>query len=313
MAMAAFPVRGRHGGDQYSLEEVISVLSAQRLLIRGAVEFLEELDPGLDAQRVVIRVRSIEEGSLDWDLLVEIWGVYQTQITEKVVQGVEGAFDVDIPEQLEPLITLALLAVTYWGLRYAYDRVARRKAKDKKAPLAPAVHIEGNYNTVVNVISNTTNTTGEAVERALQGALQKDRLKVAKAAVDFVNPARKRVGAGVELDGTDVGIGSDTLAEVPSDAELARASEIQRIPLYGVAMSIRGTDQDSHTTGWRGLIEDDERFPKRLPIILDPAIDPEALANQQRVRADVTVEGEQFLDGSFVPRRIHMRAFTEPE
>lgn len=309
MATAVFPVRGRHEGNRYSLEEVISVLTAQRLLINEAVGLLEQLDPDFDAQRVVIRVVSIEEGSLAWDLAVEIWGVYQKQITEKVVKGVEGALDVDVPKELEPLLTLALLAVTYWGLRYAYDRVARRKAKDKEPAPAPPVHIEGNYNTVINVIANETNTTAGSVERALHATLEKDHQKVAKAAVDFVNPARRRNDAGVTFDGMSVDIGPDALAEVPSDAELARTSESKRIPLDGVELSIRGTDRDSHTQGWRGLIDGDDRFPKRLPIVLDPTIDRESLADFHRVNADIIVEGEQFMDGSFVPRRIHLRRF----
>lgn len=309
MAKAVFPVRGQHQGDRYSLEEVISVLTAQRLLINEAAKLLGYLDPDFDPQRVVIRVVSIEEGSLAWDLVVEIWGVYQTQITEKVVKGVEGALDVDVPKDLEPLLTLALLAVTYWGLRYAYDRVARQKAKDKEPSPAPPVHIEGNYNTVINVIANQTDMTEPAVERALYTSLEKEGRKVAKAAVDFVKPARRRSGAGIAFQGTPVDIGPDVLAEVPSDAELARTSEIKRIALDGVELSIRGTDRDSHTQGWRGLIDGDDRFTKRLPIVLDPTINRESLADYHRVIADIVVEGEEFMDGSFVARRIHLHRF----
>lgn len=308
MAVAKFPVRGHHEGEKFTLEEVISTLSAQRILINEAVQFLEELDTEFVARNVVIRVITIEEGSLAWDLLVELWGVYQKQITEKVTGNIEEAFDVDIPDQLEPLLALALMAVTYWGLRYAYDRVARRKTKDEEEPPPPAIHIEGNYNTVVNIIAAKTDTYPERVKDALNLSAVPDRAKIAKAAVDFVRPARRRPGEGIVVDGTP-GVSSPAVAEVPSDAELARTSEVIRANLDDAELSIRGTDRDNQTSGWRAVIEDDDRFPKRLPLVLSPAVDPEALANFQRVRAAVTLEGDQFMDGSFVPRKIHLQSF----
>lgn len=312
MVVARFPVRGRHEGEKFTIEEVIATLTAQRTLIGEAVHFLEELDPEFVARNIVIRVIAIEEGSLIWDLVVEIWGAYQKQITEKVTGNIEEAFEVDIPDQLEPLLSLALLAVTYWGLRYAYDRVARKKAKDQEESPSPAIHIEGNYNTVVNILAGKTDTYPDRVKDALNLSAASDRAKIAKAAVDFVRPARRRPGEGIVVEGTP-GVSAPAVAEVPSDAELARTSEVIRINLDDAELSIRGTDRDSQTSGWRAVIEDDERFPKRLPLVLSPAVDPESLADFQRVRAAVTVEGDQFMDGSFVPRRIHLKAFEPAE
>lgn len=312
MPITSFPFRGRYEGHGFTVEDVISALSAQRLLIREAVEFLEELDPDFDATKVVIRVVAIEESSLIWDLLVEIWGTYQEQITEKVTGNIEKALDVDIPETMEPLVALAVVAVTYWGLRYAYDRVARRKTKDREAPLPPAVNIEGNYNTVVNIIADTAHSSPMQVEKALNEALHPQRMKIAKAATDFVRPAVLRGGDGMTVEGAP-GFDRATIAEVPSDAELARTSEMVRLNIPAARLSIRGTDRDSQVTGWRALIEDDDRFPKRLPLILSPDVNPEQLADYPHIIGDVVVEGEQFLDGSYIARRIHLRGFTLPE
>lgn len=304
MPVSHFPFKGRYEGDNFSIEEVISSLSAQRLLIGKAVDFLEELDPDFAAERVVIRVISIEEGSLDWNLLVTIWIAYQTGITEKVAGGIEGIMGVDIPDGAEPWVALVTMAVVFWGLQSVYDRVQRRKVRDKEEVPPPAIHIEGSYNTVIQLVADRANTSAEHVDRALTEALTKDRSKVAKAAADFVRPAKRR-DEGISIDGAP-DVSPDLVREVPSDAEIAKISETEYVPLKGVTLSIRGTDRDSHQAGWRALVEDDDRFPKRLPLILSPAINLEDLADHHRVIATAQVEGDRFVGGKFVPRRIHL-------
>lgn len=247
---------------------------------------------------------SIEEGSLDWNLLVTIWIEYQSGITEKVTGGIEGALGVDIPDGAEPFVALATMAVVFWGLQFAYERVTRRKVRDKEEVPPPAIHIEGDYNTVIQLVADKANTSAEHVDRALTQAFSKDRSKVAKAATDFVRPAKRR-GEGISIDGAP-DVSPELISEVPSDAEIAKISETEYLPLKDVTLSIRGTDRDSHQAGWRALVEDDDRFPKRLPLILSPAINLEDLADHHRVIATAQVEGDRYFGGKFVPRRIHL-------
>ena len=58
-------------------------------------------------------------------------------------------FGIDIPADLEPLVTLGTLAVGYWVARFAYEKV-RGGPKD----VQPATRIEGDYNTVINLIGS---------------------------------------------------------------------------------------------------------------------------------------------------------------
>jgi integrase len=214
------------------------------------------------------------------------------------------ALGVDIPEAYEPFVALATMAVVFWGLQYAYDRVRRRKEHDKEKRPAPSVHIEGSYNTVVQLVAEHVDMSQEKVERALNEALFNDRAKVAKAATDFVRPAKFR-NSSISVIGAPE-VTRETVAEVPSDAEMAKTSEVESIRLNEVLLSIRGTDRDNHQAGWRALIENDDRFPKRLPLVLSPAINLEDLANHVRVEANVVVEVERFFDGNIIPRRIHL-------
>lgn len=306
MPVSHFPFRGNYEGSDFTIEEVISSLTAQKQLIRRAVSVLEEVDHDYDAQRVVIRVIAISEGSLFWDLVVEIWGTYQHPITEKVTGSIEKALGVDIPETYEPLVAIATVAVIYWGLRYAYDRVATRKERDEPNQ-KPAIHIEGNYNTVVQLLAAETSSSPELVQKAIDTALFQDRTKVAKASTDFVRPAKKR-DSSISVDQA-FEVSAETLREVPSDAELTRIAEPFFIELRDTPLSIRGTDRDSQQAGWRGLVENDDRFPRRLPLVLSPTIDPEVLADHARVSANMTIEGERYFDGAQQPRKIHLQSY----
>lgn len=309
MDRRSFPVRGRYEGDNYTIDDVIRSLGAQKVLIAQAVRFLEHVDDDFDARKIVIRVVSIEEGSLLWDLMVEIWGTYQDPLTEKVTGSIEEAFGVDVPEAMEPLVALATLAVIYWGLRFAYDRVSKRHKKEDGKPLPAPIHIEGNYNHVVQIIAAAADTSGQAIERALDRSVYAEGRKVAKAATEFIAPAKRNGNQRIFVEGAPP-ITEEVVKEVPSEAELSQTSTPMTIPLDDVALSIRGTDRDSKASGWRAFIDDDDRFPKRLSLILGLDIDPEELANHAAVRADVDVEGDESFDGAFVAKRIHLKRFS---
>ena len=140
-----FKHSGKYTSGTFTVDEVIASLSAQKVLVEEGLNFLAELDPDFTLDKVTIRVDSLITGSLFWDLLVEVYGEYQTQIEEKVVGSLEEMFGVDIPPEYEGLVTLAALAVTYVVARYAYDRVARSKGQSPSA--APT--ISGDNNIVI--------------------------------------------------------------------------------------------------------------------------------------------------------------------
>jgi len=307
LAVTSYPFRGKIEGSDFTIDEVISSLASQKILIQQAVQVLEGLDPNYDPQKLVIRVISVQQGSLLWDILVEIWGVYQKDLIEGVTGSIEDATGLDIPDAYEPLVAIAVMAVVYWGLRYAYDRVSKRKEKASGLKQEPAIHIEGNYNTVIQLVAERIEAEPQRVERVLDETLMSDRTKVAKAAVDFVRPARRR-GTSIKVANAPE-VTAEVLGEVPSETDLNRTADQVFTSLEDATIQIRGTDRDSLHAGWRGLIEGDDRFPKRLPIHLSPTINPEELANIPRIQAAATVEGEQFFDGSYVPRRIHLHAY----
>lgn len=81
-------------------------------------------------------------------------------------------------------------------------------------------------------------------------------------------------------------IPASTVKEVPDNVDFEPYEVDQRHP--DVDVEIRATDLDSSSKGWaaiiRGLID------RRVKLLLDEDITPEALAGRFKVRADVSVK-----------------------
>lgn len=305
----AFKHSGKYTAATFTIDEVIASLAAQKVLIEEGVNFLAQLDPDFDLDKVTVRVESIKTGTLGWDLLVEVYGKYQTSIEDRVTGSLEEMFGIDIPPEYEGLVTLGTLAVTYVVARYAYDRVFRIRGDGSAA--APV--ITGDNNVIIQQISSVVGQDPLFIEKALERSLppSKRRTLIPKVA-DFLRPSKKDKSAKIEMQNAP-DIEASALAEFPSDADLAAVDDSTIIDLEGATLDIRGTDRDKINTGWGAVILGEDRFPKRLPMDLYPTVNPEELAKHQRVVANLAIECERLPDGNLKPKRIHLLSYVEPE
>lgn len=301
-----FPHRVEYEADARSIDDVIATLTAQkRLLEQGAALFCGVA--GIELERVEIRVVEVSEGSLFEELVIQVYGTYQTQIEDHVIGRIETMLGVDVPSEWEPIVALGSLAVTYWVARFAYDSV-RGKRKDRPA----STHIEGDYNTVINNIASRMNVDPGRIEGVLEGQLPPAKRRgLLKPVTDFLNPARRNRGTKIKVDNFGE-ISPETIAEYPTDAELAEIDVKRNLDIPGATVEIRATDKDHSKSGWAGKIVGDRRFPRRLPMDLYPTVDAEALARFDQVRADVILEGLAQEDGTFKAKRIHILNVLEP-
>lgn len=207
---------GKYTGGRFYIEEIIDSLIAQRELLKAGAASLAEIEGEIEIDDLKIIVEKIETDSLFWDLLVELNAKYQDSITPVVVEGVERMFGVDVPEDMEPLLSLLALAVTYMVARYAYERVLRSKGGG-----APSVHITGEGNVVIQNIAQIVHQSPEVVEAALERAIPPGRRRnlISKVA-DFLRPSRRQSGERIEIVGAPP-ISPEALREFPSDAALA--------------------------------------------------------------------------------------------
>lgn len=304
-----FRHKGKYTAEAFTLGEVISSLAAQKVLIEEGVRFLAELDAGFNLDNVIIRVDSVKAGTMGWDLMVEVYGKYQTQIEDKVTGTLEEMFGIEIPPEYEGIVTLATLAVTYVVARYAYDRVARSKGSD--ATGAPVIN--GDNNIIIQQIGGIVGQDPAAIEKALERALPPAKRKALTSKVaDFLRPSKKDKAAQIQIENAP-DISPEALAEFPSDADLAGVDDSTSIDLERATIDIRGTDRDSIKSGWGAIIVGEDRFPKRLPMDLYPTVNPEELARHQQVVANLSVECERLADQTLKPKRIHLLSFEEPE
>ncbi|MEM1398387.1 MAG: hypothetical protein AAGF58_00825 [Pseudomonadota bacterium] len=298
--------KGKYTASEFTVDEIVLSLSAQKELIETAIEFLTNIDSDLTVDSVKVRINSLSTGSFLWDLIVEIHGKYQEEFDPKVIDGLENFFGTDIPDGLEPLVTLAVLALAYWVARFAYDRVSR--AKDNRTP---SIHISGESNIVIQQIADTINCQPEVINSALERTLPipKRRKLVGKVA-DFLRPSRKDDNAVIELDGART-ITNEVLKEFPNDADLNSLDERFNIDLVDARIDIRATDRDRTKSGWSAAILNDERFQGRLPMDLYPTVDTGQLADHRTVIANLVVECENDSVGQMKPKRIHLISFEK--
>uniref|UniRef100_A0A2A3K134 Uncharacterized protein n=1 Tax=Alloyangia mangrovi TaxID=1779329 RepID=A0A2A3K134_9RHOB len=274
-------------------------------MLEEGLKILSELDENFRYDSSKIRVESITTSSLAWDLLVEVYGKYQTQIEDKVAGSIEEMFGVDIPQEYEGLVTLLALGATYMVARYGYERVTRSKESN-----APSIHIHGENNVVIQQIGAIVGVDEHQVEKALERSLPPARRRalIPKVA-DFLRPARKCPGESIEMRNAP-DISSDVLQEFPNDADLEAVDDSENVELEFARLDLRGTDRDRHKQGWGAAIVGDDRFPKRLPMDLYPTVDPDKLANHRSVIANLVVECNRGADGALRPKRIHLLSFA---
>lgn len=299
-----FHHKGKYTAENISLDDVIASLSAQKVLIGSGIEFLQELDQDLHVDQIKLSIEELKSGSLSWDVLIEIYGKYQTQIQDSTVGTLEKMTGIDVPETWEPLATLAILAVTYGVARFGYERLVKSGART-----SPSVHISGENNVVIQNIGEIVNQPPEVIEAALNRSLPPSkRRKLLSKVSDYLKPAKNERGSEIQIDGAP-NISKDAVAEFPSDVELKSIDDSKNIDLENAKIEIRALNRDSSKTGWQAVVQNDERFPKKLPMDLYPTVNAEQLADLHFVTADLLVECDKKSDGTLTPKRLHLLSY----
>ncbi len=299
-----FPHQIRYIDCNLTLDEAIDNLRAQKRLIEQGVNVLTRTVPGMDVTDVTIRVVQVSAGSFTTEFVVQLYSSYQDNIEDAVTKGVEGLFGVDIPEDMEPLVTLAALAVTYFVARFAYDAIRSRK-KDRSA----STHIEGDYNTVLNIMADKLNISQSAIEDALQDTVTPPKRRSLIGSVTrFFRPEHSGKNGPINVKGFG-DIKRETIGEYPTDAELSEIDETRNIDIPEATIDIRATDRDRFKKGWAAVLVGHSEFKKRMPMDIYPTVDVENLSHYDTIVGDVIVEGETSPQGKFRPKIIHLIKF----
>ena len=301
-----FPHHVTYRADNWTLDEVLLTLQGQRKLIEAAAVTLEELIKGIEIDTVEIRVERIDTGSLFEDFIIVLYSIYQEDIDPAIATKVHDMFGITVPPEYQPVVSAVILLIALYVGRYAFNAIAAKKGQ-KTTP----IHIQGTYNTVLNVVASHLHLTADQVEKALHKTVPPTkRRSLIKSVTSFLRPKPKGQIEAITVE--DVAeISQATLDEYPSDAELLEIDETRNIDIPNARLQIRATDRDRTKSGWGAIIVGNKQFKKRLPMDLYPTVNGDELAKLDVVIADIVVEGDTKLDGSFKAKRIHLLNFKK--
>ncbi len=298
------PFELEYSNDITSVDEVIRSLQAQSEFISAGLAILNEAYSDLALDNTVISIQRIETHSKKFEFVLLMLASYQTDVQDFIVGQYEGVLDMNIPEFWEPAVSIATLAGIYFVARFAYDKVTDPTESPQGQPL-----INNSFNTTVNLLGEHLGKSESDIHTIIADALPKTkRLALARQAANLFRPARNQGDASIRV-GKDRRIEQKEIKEFPTDTELKKLGEPSSITEVEAEVEIRATDRDKGGSGWAGVILNNPKYPKRLPMDLYPNIDPSDLAEHSTVLADIVVDVDVSSDGSMKPKKIHMIEF----
>lgn len=282
-----------------TLTDIADTLLAHERVVALLSKILEAAIDGFTVEKIVVRLDEAQEGSLFEKFVVEIYSNYQKDIQKNVIGAVTAMTGVTIPDQYQPLVTLLILLVIFYGANWVY-----RKVNPKKE--ATGTTINGNYNTILNVTADHLSVTPEKLEEIVKDVTKGPMRKaVGKAAQRFFKPAQRNGIGVIDVPGFGT-ISRDAVEEVPTEANIDPIDDRDMEPWTDVSIGLRALDLDRRESGWYGVIQVAGEEHTRLPISLYPTINPEQLQGATEFQADILLESRRDDSGDWKPRRIHV-------
>lgn len=278
-----------------SVADVIGTLEAQQKLIHEFGEIVDLLVDGLSIQRTELRVKSISSGSLKEAFFVAVFFVYQDELRQEVPALVEKWLNIPVGDSYDALVTVATIALAYYGADYAY-----RKLTDQLG----SARIKRGLDDIVDELAHLSGKSTPEVRRIIEAHFkQKARLKeLAKASIKFFRPSRNQKNDPILVG--DRRIESDVIADVPNQVDLkALDAADYSVPMYGTRIELRAKDHDHDGSGWGGIVGTISE--KRKPVRLYPTVSKDYLWQNDVIWADILVTYRAVAGGQ-EPIRYHI-------
>lgn len=271
------------------IAEVIEGLQGLERLLRSLPRAIEKASgvPVLDSE---IYVEEIKSGSLIEKVAVKLFFNTEQEFEDflsKVKTKLDGS-----PMIKGTLITALIAGLVGYGIYLAA----------KTAP-APTPNITANNNVIINIGAGEVGMTPDAFRAIVETAVI-DKKDFARAAVKLVKPARGDTDASIVLDGRqDIAIEPASIVETPLIVNIEPQKRVDE--LQNAVLLLRAGDMDRKNAGWAGAIEGKT---ERLPIQLDPMVDPADLFGRSKVVADIALVFHQDnRSGNMVAKSIFVR------
>jgi hypothetical protein len=278
-----------------AVADVVEALLGTEQLLRESGPVLADLISGLTVEQVRISVRHIsQESPLRTALFAAIVFTYQKDL-EKAVPAIAEQLGLHITAAHHTIITLLFCLLLFYGAESIYTQVSK-KAFSKR--------IREQFDSTAKELSAECGISEEKIKGILEKRYGKSRIRVlAQSALSFFRPSKQENNAPISIGGKF--IDSETVAEVPNDAQIAAAEvpEIAR-PFKNVTIELHAQDMDRSKRGWAAIVP--EVSPRRLRMEIFPPVRPEQIYTKPKIRGDIMLVSNKKPDGTYEPRMFHL-------
>jgi hypothetical protein len=235
-------------GKPVEIREVVDSLLAMERTIKLMPAVLEKVFPGTTIGTIEVYIDAVVSGSL------------REKFFYKMLFGSEAEFDLFLEKLRKDLgldsgnkqkaaiiIGLLITAVILYGGVHAF-----LKAFGKTEP---AIHIEANHNTIINIGAKELGMTPEALRNAIELALiNKDQ--IAADAVKIIKPAKNDPDSEIIVNNDEkVKISNEAIKQFPSKTEPNEEVEtIVYTTFKNSEVHVRAIDLDNKARGWAAIV-----------------------------------------------------------
>lgn len=281
---AEWPVFVLYDIPALSLQDAADSLLALERFVHRMPLILDGLSPGMRKAYTIPLLNEITHQSpFKEDILIKLFFGSKRGMNKNLAE-LRRRYNLKTLSELHPLAPWVVIGGLVIGAGYLGGTLPEKFMTKKGAPEP----LGFSQNTIINIGDTAVVTAGDVV-RMIEAA-QPDKRKLAEDTVRLVRPTQGHASATVQIGMTNVPaqpiIPKVALADIPVDMPPIDKQETI-LPLSNQVMDIRAADYDSTTKGWGVILT--HFHSTRLPLRLDPAISPSALAGKTRLTGDVDV------------------------
>lgn len=279
------------------IREVAESLLALEAVIRHSPQVLEALFPGTTIDAVDIFIKELRSDSIWEDVVIKFvfgsqkkFDQFVTNVRERV--GMDNL--VNNPQLLSAIILVLILT---GGAYYLGKDTPEQRAT-----------IEANNNTIINIGAGMMEMSSEEFKVLVEGAI-KDKAKLAKDAVRVVKPAKLDPTASITFnDNERLQITPEAVRAMPRYVSEPEEEEFIE-DFVEIEMELRATDLDSTKRGWAVVVP--ELSERRVRLQLDPTVNPEALYEKRKFRANATIIFGHDKEYKKIPKLVFLREIVD--
>lgn len=281
---AEWPIFVRYDVPVLSLQDAADSLLALEHLVYRIPLILDGLSPGMRKAYAIPLLNEITHQSpfLEGILVRLFFG--SKRGLNKNLDEIRRKYKLKSLSDLHPLAPWIVIGGIVIGAGYLGGCLSDMFNSKKGAPEP----LGFSQNTIINIGDTAVLSAGDIV--GIIDAALPDKRKLAEDTVKLVRPTQGHANATLQIGMTNVPaqpmISKKALADIPVEMPpVDRQKSI--LSLTNQDMEVRAADYDSATKGWGVILT--QFHSNRLPLQLDPSINPSALVGKTRLKGDVDV------------------------